>query len=202
MKRHLAVRLAAAVAALFVATGLSQPAFACACCTEIGQRFVYTGPMDDYTRAEFANVQFAPAARLYVDEGFPDTIEGVNAPSDEGYKLAVERRRKTLQFVLTDTAGGAGTVELVMPKDMTRFEVDPRESATEGGHGPTLYKEWRWKGLAKLTGAFAANGRWARAELILHGRGLGCTSSTDFDAWTLVVRGKAIRFNLLGTTIR
>ena len=89
-----------------------------------------------------------------------------------------------------------------MPKNLTRFEVDPRNGTSEGGHGPTLYKEWRVKGLAKLTGVFAAQSRWARAELVLHGRGLGCTSAQDFDAWTLMVRGKATRFNFLGATVR
>jgi hypothetical protein len=194
--------IAVTFAALLAAAGFATPAHACACCTETGQRYVHTGPMDTYIRGEFENVQFAPAARLYTDEGFPDTIEGVASPSDKEHKLVVERRRKTLVFAFTDAAGRAGTVELVMPKDLTRFEVDPRSGTSEGGHGPTLYKEWRVNGLAKLTGIFAAQAKWARAELVLHGRGLGCTSSADFDAWTLVVRGKAIKFTFLGATVR
>lgn len=194
--------VAAAFAGLLAVAGFASPAHACACCTEIGQRYDHTGPMDSYIRGEFESVQFAPAARLYTDEGFPDTIEGVSSPSDDDYKLTFERRRKALVFALTDKAGGKGTIELEMPKNLTRFEVDPRNGTSEGGHGPTLYKEWRVKGLAKLTGVFAAQSRWARAELVLHGRGLGCTSAQDFDAWTLMVRGKATRFNFLGATVR
>ena len=194
--------VAAAFAGLLAVAGFTNPAHACACCTEIGQRYDHTGPMDSYIRGEFESVQFAPAARLYTDEGFPDTIEGVSSPSDDDYKLTFERRRKALVFALTDKAGGKGTIELEMPKNLTRFEVDPRNGTSEGGHGPTLYKEWRVKGLAKLTGVFAAQSRWARAELVLHGRGLGCTSAQDFDAWTLMVRGKATRFNFLGATVR
>ena len=181
---------------------LPQPAQACACCTETGQRLEQTAAIETYERSEIAQVRFAPVARLFTDPGFPDSIEGIREPSDQDYRLAVAKSGTHLVFDFTDAQGRTGRVVFPFPKRFTRFEVDPRAAVTEGGLGPTLYKEWRLHGIAKLSGILAARGVWAHARLILHGRGNSCTSAHDFENWTLSVTGKAIRFKFLGATVR
>lgn len=192
-----------ALVATLLSAGLAHPALACACCSEIGQRIEHTGPMDSYVRAEWLAVRFTPTARLFADAGFPDTVEGVDGPSDQDYRLKMLRTPKSLMIAVTDAAGRLGTIEMQMPKELTRFEVDPREPGVAAhGLGPALYKEWRAQAPATLTGILALHGRTARAELILHGRGRSCTSATDFDGWTLTLRGNGIRFTFLGTTMQ
>lgn len=203
MTRRLTDFIIRAILTALLSASLAQPASACACCSEIGQRLEHTGPMDSYVREEWSSVRFAPSARLFSDPGFPDTVEGVMAPSDRDYRLKMLRTPRSLMIALTDAAGRVGTIEMQVPRELARFEVDPREpGVTDQGLGPVLYKEWRTQGQAKLTGTFALRGHAAHAELILQGRGRSCTSASDFDSWTLVLRGKGIRFTFLGTTMR
>ena len=188
--------------AMVATLALSFPnaAQACACCSEIGQRIEQT---DSIERGELVQVRFAPGARLFADAGFPDSVEGLGDPSDQDYRLAVNGSLKELVFDFTDANGKTGRIVFLLPKRFTRFEVDPREAVpAAAGHGPVLYKEWRYQGLAKLSGVLAARGVWAHVRLILHGRGNSCTSAIDFDTWTLAVTGKAIRFKFLGATVR
>jgi hypothetical protein len=186
-----------------LSAGLATNASACACCTDDGQRIEATGALDNYERGELALVRFASTAKLYADPGYPDTIGGIVDPSTEDYGLVFSGDEKQLAFSFRDAKGRKGSVAFPLPRRFTRFEVDPRESGgIENPNGPTLYKEWRLNGVAKLDGVLAAKGRWARADLILHGRGNSCTSASDFDSWTLIVKGKGIRFTFLGATVQ
>ena len=169
-----------AIAVFFLCFATAGQAFACACCTDSGQRFEATGNLEGYERDELARISFAASARLFVDPGFPDTVEGISNPSDQNYKLKVTQTARQLVFAFADAAGTPGSVTFPLPKRFTRFEVDPRApDQAEGGNGPTLYKEWRFQGVAKLGGNLAARGVWANSRLILHGRGNGCTSAAD-----------------------
>lgn len=179
----------------------SSGALACACCTEPGQRLDVVAPLDSYLRDELGRIAIAPVARLYTDAGFPETIEGVDEPSTEGYDIEMSRTADRITLRLLDPAGQAGGIELTVPAEITRLEVDPRDGdTTEAGLGPVLYKEWRLEGEARLSGFLAAGSGRADASLILHGRGRGCTSAEDFTHWTLAVRGVGVRFTLLGET--
>lgn len=199
MKRRMGV---VASAALILSASFANDAAACACCSEIGQRTDYTGPLESYVRGEIDLVDFAATARLFTNAGYPDNIEGIGEPSDEDYKLKVTRGASGFVFELTDAKGRKGLIVFPLPKTITRFEVDPRAETEVGGTGPALFKEWRLRGPAKLDGSLAAHGRWANAELILHGSGNSCTSAIDFGSWTLSVNGKGIRFAFLGATKR
>lgn len=202
MARHPDVR-SSLLAATMVWAFLPLNAQACACCSETGQRLEQTQELDGYSRDEFLNVRFAPTSRLFSDAGFPDTVEGVQDPSDQEYKLNVIRNPTEWIFEFTDSRNRKGTILFPVPKKFTRFEVDPRGiDQAPGGNGPMLYKEWRLSGISKLGGTLAANGVWAHSRLVLHGEGNSCTSAMDFRNWTLSVLGKNIRFRFLGLTVR
>ena len=171
---------------------------ACACCTDPGQRFVENVAIGTFERGELDNVQFAEMALLFQSPGFPDDVRGVaNASSDE-YRVVGGISARRIRFELTDKTGRSGTIDFALPARITRFEVDPREpSETSGGNGPALYKEWRLSGRPKLTGILRVRGA-PHATLILHGRGNSCTSSSDFDHWTLAVYGGGANYKFLG----
>ncbi len=80
---------------------------------------------------------------------------------------------------------------LLFPDTISIFEVDPRDpDAPKNGLGPSLYKEWRLTASFAGTGIFkAGNGGYQRMTLIFHGRGLGCTEASHFNAWSLYIHG-------------
>ena len=186
------------VAALLAQADTAQ---ACACCTEVGQRFELSGALDSYARDEMRQLKFAPTAILYSGPGFPDDITGVVDPSTDPYRVrAAVRNVVTFEFV--DPRGRQGRVQFRLPGTLTKFEVDPRASTKAPPNGPELFKEWRMMGPARLNGALAAAGSTATATLVLHGSGNSCTSAYDFHHWTLQVRGRGISFTFLGDFVR
>jgi hypothetical protein len=178
----------------------TQAAHACACCTDPGQRMDYSGPIETYVGGELALMRFAPTAALYASPGFPDDIQGVVNPSDKPYRLRAAIR-SAVTFAFVDPAGRAGQVQFALPHAMSRFEVDPRDAGPVPPNGPSLYKEWRLSGRAKLNGVMAGAGAFATATLILHGGGNSCSSAPDFKRWTLTVKGKGIAFTFLGDLV-
>ena len=182
---------------------------ACACCAEPGQRSEETAAIDTYNRGEIDRLQFGLDAQFATTAAFPDDIKGVTSPSDEAYRLTTSRTGSTLVFELADRAGRSnhlgrfGRLSFQLPRTMTRFEVDPRgESEGALPKQPKLYKEWRLRGTAIGTGAFAFTAKApiapTQATLILHGRGNGCSSAEDFMDWTLLVKGPQTSFTLIG----
>ncbi len=109
-------------------------------------------------------------------------------------------KRRFTDFIVRLAVAGLLSAGLARPAFACACCSEPGLAAH--GLGAALYKEWRAQALAKLTGILALHGAVARAELILHGRGRSCTSAPDFDSWTLVLRGKGIRFTFLGTTVQ
>jgi|CXWL01.1.fsa_nt_gi hypothetical protein len=185
-------------AALFLQTDAAQ---ACACCTEPGQRFELSGPMDTYVRGELALMRFAPTAALFSGPGFPDDILGVVNPSSDPYRVRAAIRG-AVSFEIVDAAGKTGRIQFALPRALSRFEVDPRSDLGPAPpNGPSLYKEWRLSGPARLSGVAAGAGSFATATLILHGGGNSCSSAIDFKRWTLSVKGKGIEFTFLGDLI-
>lgn len=200
--RHLHDRARAFLgAALLAWLGLAQSALACACCTEPGQRLERTVALSPGLSEELSRVRFASTASLLADAGFPDTVKGVAAPDTGAYHLVADRIKGRLAFQLTNPAKQSGRIAMALPRQLTRFEVDPRHPASNG-HGPELYKEWRLEGEATLSGIVGASGRRGHARLILHGHGNGCTTADHFTHWTLSVVGPDIRFTFLGEFIR
>ena len=192
---------AAALFLLSVVLGVDQ-ANACACCTDPGQRYVESVPIGTFERGELDGVVFAETAMLFQSPGFPDDVRGVKEPSGEDYRVSGGIAARRVSFEFTDKAGRSGKIDFALPARVTRFEVDPREETeATGGNGPALYKEWRLTGRPKLSGILRVRGA-PQATLILHGRGNSCTSSSDFNKWTLVVYGGGANYKFLGALKR
>jgi hypothetical protein len=194
--------LLAAAAALVVSIACPGAALACACCSNEGQRYVETVPLDDFATALLDEVRFAPAAHLYTGEADVESIEGLGAKSTE-FQLAVTKSDKSWIFDFSAESGG-GQLALPWPGRVTRFEVDPREPQQSApGTGPVLYKEWRLTATPRGTGIFArVTGGGQTATLILQGRGNSCTDATQFHAWTLVLPGPERTVTFYGAVAR
>lgn len=162
-------------------------------------RLESTEEIRQYEKDELARLRFEDTARLFVTPAFPEDIEGFVDPSNEPYKFRGVSGPTRWTFELSDSAGKQGTIVFPLPERLVRFEVDPRdEEETSAGGGPRLYKEWQLLGAAGLSGMVAQGYNNARATLIFHGHGNGCTSAKDFTHWTLQMIGPDVRFTLLG----
>jgi hypothetical protein len=178
-----------AVAVLLAMACASDTALACACCSNDGQRYVETQPIDAYAAGVLADIRFAEAAHLYTGEADVADIKGVAAKSS-AFRLTVSKSETSWVFEFAE-AGGGGKLAFAMPKNVTKFEIDPREANADTiRQGPLLYKEWRLTAKVQGSGMFeGAIGGDQQATLILHGRGNSCTDAGQFNAWTLVLHG-------------
>jgi hypothetical protein len=193
--------LAALVAVLGLFAALAD-ARACACCTHIGQRSVATVKFDSEKRFQIEDLKFGKSAELYVAEADVEDVKGITTPS-QLYDLEVTRTPDRMVFAFRDKAAHAGTLTLFYPATVSIFEVDPRTDASEGGTGPSLYKEWKLTSRVAGTGIFSAGmGDRQRLTLIVHGHGNSCTSSIDFGQWTLVMEGPKGAYKLYGALQR
>ena len=197
--------LAATLSALTILAA-SDGAFACACCTNTGQRYVEVEALDAGRLEQIESLRFGNEARLFVGEGDPEGIAGIAEPAAR-YELTVSwdkaRPGKTgIIFALGNSGEGAGTLSLAVPQKISIFEVDPRDGEDEG-MGPPLYKEWKLTGEVTGSGAFGGSGGpRQRLTLILQGGGNSCTSAEDFTHWTLVMQGPKANYTLFGDLVR
>jgi hypothetical protein len=164
-------------------------AFSCACCTNDGQRYVGSEKLAGYPMALLADIAFSPDAHLYTGEADVQDIDVVGAKAAD-FKLTVEKGETSWQFKFAQS-GAEGTLELRLPGEVSRFEVDPRDTSKPSpGVGPALYKEWRLESIPRGTSMFAdMAAAGGKAQLILHGSGNSCTDASQFHAWTLVLHG-------------
>lgn len=164
-------------------------ALACACCTDPGQRLVGSDAIDAYARGVLDQLSFGSEARLFTGNASPGDIKPVTATSDR-FTLAVTRDGAAWTFTFKDAAGAESVLSFSAPAKVSKFEVDPRETAEPPPNGPTLYKEWRITAKATGRGIFKAAGD-PLATLIIHGRGNSCTDVSQFTAWTIVLQSGA-----------
>ncbi len=198
MKRICSGTLLACSCLLLWLLAFQKPAFACACCTNEGQRTVATRAIGSYEAEMLDRMRFAADARLYTGEADAADVEYLGATSND-FRLAVTKHPNAWTLALSQS-GNVLTLRFDIPKDMTAFEVDPRDPAgAANGTGPTLYKEWRLashvRAPRKLTDAAGA---LQPATLIFHGRGNSCTDYSDFTAWTLVLHGRKAGVTFIG----
>lgn len=187
----------------FVWAGAASGAvYACACCTNTGQRNVGVFKLDGLRLSEIEHVRFAPVAHLFTGEADADAVRGIAVPSSH-YDLSVTRQARRWVFSFRDAQGRSGTLILAIPKSIAVFEVDPRRGEPEGGLGPALYKEWRLTSPAAGTGVFAPGaGKGQLVTLVLQGHGNSCAGAADFTHWTLVVSGPVARYHLYGDLVQ
>ena len=90
-------------------------------------------------------------------------------------------------------------LNLLKPISMVDFEADLHESAN-GGNGPVLYKEWRFKYRVQSGTGIFQNGIAPATEyfLVLQGRGNNCTQAEDFTHWRLEITGKKASYAFFG----
>jgi hypothetical protein len=175
-------------------------AFACACCTNEGQRNVATVALDSGKRQEIESLRFGPKATLFTGEGDPEGIEGITTPSGS-YSLVAKWQDERLVLSFRDNLGHTGTLSLVRPETVSIFEVDPRDRP-DRGHGPRLYKEWKLSAPASGSGVFSPGIAPRQIlTLILQGGGNSCTSAIDFSHWTLVMQGPKANYTLFGRLV-
>lgn len=188
-------------AAAFTAAAVTT-AQACACCTSPAWRYVEVEPLKAARLAQIEQVVFDTSAKLMLGEANEVGIKGVQ-DAEETYQLAVTRQKDRVVFTFRDQRGRAGTLALAIPKTISVFEVDPRVEDKDGGLGPSLYKEWKLTADAAGDGLFrgVVGGR-QKITLVLHGRGIGCTDASHFDAWTLLIHGPALTVTMYGRLVK
>jgi hypothetical protein len=199
--RH-ALTLALAICALGqLSTAFISAAFACACCTNEGQRNVANVALDSGKRQEIESLRFSGKATVFTGEGDIDGIEGIATPSGT-YQFTAKWLDDRLVLSFRDAAGHTGTLSMARPTTLSVFEVDPR-NRPDKGHEPSLYKEWKLSAPASGSGVFA-RGIAPRQilTLIFQGGGNSCTSSIDFSHWTLVMQGPKANYTLFGDLVR
>ncbi len=189
----------AACTTLLVAALSSSAALACACCTDIGDRFVNTSAIESYDRVVLKEVVFTGTAQLSTGPRDLTDIKGIVTKS-AALTLKVEKTADAWVFRFDDRAGNTGRLDFALPKTMTKFHVDTRDpDKADVGLGPALYKEWRVTakavGVGMLSGVVGGN---QQATLILQGYGNNCTSETDFHAWSLSIYGPKAEILLFG----
>jgi hypothetical protein len=196
--RRLSLGLAVAATIVFTAAG---DVFACACCSNKGQRNVNVDALDQSKRALLEELRFADRAELFLGEADPDSVEGIANPSSS-YVLEAVWEGNRIVFTLNDEKGGTGTLALPLPGKISLFEVDPRDGP-DAGTGPSLYKEWKVSAKPIATGAFApAAASGHTLTLIVQGSGNSCPSASDFGYWTLVMQGPKANYSLFGDLAR
>ncbi len=178
------------IATLPLILAQTESALACACCTNPAQRYVGIVKILPHQLQQVRSFKFAKEAELYLGEGDLGEVKGVANPTSN-YELTVADQNNRFVFSFRDKKKNEGTLTLVLPDTISIFEVDPRDpDAPKNGLGPSLYKEWRLTASFAGTGIFkAGNGGYQRVTLIFHGRGLGCTEASHFNAWSLYIHG-------------
>lgn len=183
-----------AMAALLAAL---NPASACACCSDRGQRNVGSAELADYQWSEIDRIRFGGTAELYTGSADTSDIQGI-ANADSSYTLAVTRDGKAVTFAFTGQAGQTGSLAMTLPVNAAFYEIDTRD-VPDSGVGPAIYKEWKFSAEPTGTGDFAAGtGKGQTLTLILQGRGNNCAMAEDFTHWTLVMEGPKGAYMLFG----
>ena len=172
---------------------------ACACCADPGEyRLTPNEPVGEYERTQL-DMEFAPAARLYMTDEGEDAVKGLSSISQENTVSAViEPKRWRLTFRTED--GQTGVLTLPMPRKMTKFAAHLHDE--EEGESPRLYKEWRFEGNAQGDGIFRPGfAAPARFTLVFQGRGNRCDNSADFTHWRLEISGKKASYAFFGELV-
>jgi hypothetical protein len=177
-------------------------AWACACCTNQGQRTVGVVKLDSTLREEIGRLRFMAQAELYTGERDTSDIKGIANPSST-YEMHVAQEPDRWVFAFNDKDGRKGTLTLALPATVAIFSVDPRLDEREGGTGPSLFKEWKLTSSASGNGIFTPGmGSGQRITLIVQAHGNNCTSPDMATHWTLMVHGPKADYHFFGKIVQ
>jgi hypothetical protein len=185
---------------LAIAISVTTPnsLYACACCTDFGQRIVKVTQLDSYRLETIRKLRFSNRAELFTGQLGVEEIKGVSVSSGL-LDMSVYQQRDRWVFEFRDNERHSGALTLNIPNSVSIFEVDPREEKPGSGVGPRLYKEWKLTGRAVGTGIFSGGvGAGQNITLILQGHGNSCTTADDFTHWTLIMHGPKAEYLLFG----
>jgi hypothetical protein len=200
----------AVLAAITLISATAMNTLACACCSEPGTYYLRTAKPDSYEIDLISQFRFAPKAKLYMTEAGFEMIEGLDtvkkedeameASISDGFDLAAAfTNRRVWKFEFSTPKGQKGSIMLPMPTQMVSFGADIHDSE-DHGHGPLLYKEFRFKGNVGTATGFMTAGitRATTYFLVFQGRGRGCNEVGDFRNWRLEVEGPRAGYAFFG----
>ena len=196
--------------------GLAAISFAadaapCACCSETGAYYITTTKPEQYQLDAFKEMAFTPNAFLYMTEAGEDSIKGIENFSQiysseswvaepYGFNFAGSFLNKSWKMTFKDGKGRVGTLTLPVPTTMVDFDVDIHDGESSAGGGPSLYKEWRFKGNTGGGTGFFQKGIVPSTTyfLVFQGRGNMCDNASDFTHWRLEIRGPKAEYSFFG----
>lgn len=174
---------------------------ACACCSDPGTWYERADQTDGYVYSEVNNLKFSRKATLFMTEaGIPEGLEEIEPEgNDYNYDLTQTQNGRQWELKFKTKTGKTGSLSFAIPSTMVAFGVDLHDG-TDGGTGPALYKEWRFKGTVDGTGIFKKSMTGKREfKLILQGRGNSCTDASNFTHWNLAVTVTAGEYSFYGS---
>ncbi|MBX7169979.1 MAG: hypothetical protein K1X72_03405 [Pyrinomonadaceae bacterium] len=192
---------------LFVTVFFSVKCFACACCADAGTYSIFTKKPDSYLLGVFREMKFAKEATLFTSDAGVDPINVKGLPkdyNDDNYQAGFDNltlgggfstNKWTMDF--TDYKGRKGSLVLPLQNQMLKFAVDlePQRNAPN----TTLYKEFRFQGIAKGTGflqpTITPNTKYF---LVFRGKGNSCDNAQDFNYWRLEITGTKASYAFWG----
>ncbi|OLE51859.1 MAG: hypothetical protein AUG51_20965 [Acidobacteria bacterium 13_1_20CM_3_53_8] len=152
----------------------------CACCADEGEWYERTERVQTEQRALLDRLRFSPKAKKYMSPGEDNDLS-------EDYSLSHVRAGRSWQLKFRDDQGRTGTISFMIPVTAVTFGADLHDSPA-GGVGPSLYKEWRFSGAARVAGIFrSVMSGPVQFRLILQGRGNHCENAEDYRHWTLQI---------------
>ena len=155
--------------------------------------------MVDYEVAELRNIEFGKTARTYMTAAGFEGLEGFPLEYESFALTTSLNQNLSLTLTFKGERGETGSLVLPLPRVATLFGADLHDMP-EGSAGPTLYKEWRFKGLVKGNGFFRKSiAPGTKFHFIFQGRGNNCLSSTDFGHWRLEITGPRASYALYGS---
>ena len=184
---------------VFAAVVLIFPpdALACACCADAGTYSIGVRKPSNSEFNELKKLNFG-ATNLFTTPGYPDDVKGISSLGDN-YSSTGSFQNNLWKFNITGEAGKSGTLNLLKPTSMVDFKADLHDRA-DGGNGPVLYKEWRFKSRVQSGTGIFQKGIAPATEyfLVLQGRGNNCTQAEDFTHWRLEITGKKASYAFFG----
>jgi hypothetical protein len=184
---------------------LTLPAFvlACACCAEPGSYFLTTRKPSTYDIGLLKEMDFGRDAQLYMTEAGFDMIKGlgdIENESDDAFNLVDSFTGNLWKIEIRTKGGKRGVLTLPLPAQMVTFKVDIHDEPADKPNGPSLYKEFRFKGsVSGGTGIFRSSiAKPATYFLVFQGRGNGCDNASDFTHWRLEIDGARAKYAFFG----
>ena len=205
--------IASLLFAAFTLIVFAGKALACACCSEPGTYSIRTLKPDSFHFDLLGELKFAPKAKLFMTEAGFEMVRGldevqkedeaVEASITDGFDLAASfAGRRTWRFEFKTPKSLRGSFTLPVPASMVSFAADIHDNEDKG-HGPLLYKEFRFKGNVSSATGFVRAGitRGTTYFLVFQGRGRGCDEVSDFRNWRLEIDGPRASYAFFGKLI-